>query len=361
MKSKILISVLSALLFLFGCGKPSRGKNFREDLEKIKIPVIVEKVVPRDLEKYIEISGKLEGFTDITMRSEVQGKITEVNKILGDWIAAGEQIGRIDNKDYEIQLKQAEAAVLAAEASYETAQLSLQSAENLFKTKSISQAEFAGAKSAEKNALAGLNAAKAGLEKAKKAFDNSRFIAPVSGYITNLPIKTGETISPGQIVCNIVNSQKLLIKTGVGEEDITKLKNGQKAIIKIKGKQVATGKIRGLGISPLPNSSLYPVEIELENPQGKLFPGTVVEVQILSKKYKNVLFTSLNNILQEYDNYFVFTIDDKNVAVKKKVSLGQKVEENVIIESGLKFGDKLVTEGAESLENGSKVEIRKNL
>jgi len=361
MRYKTAILFLAGILLLFGCGRPSRGKKNPNKTEKIKVPVIVEEIIPQELDQYIEISGRLEGIGDIAMRSEVQGKIVELDKTLGDWIEKGEQIGSIDNKDYEIQLQQAKASVLAAEATHETALLSLQSAENLFKTNSISQAEFSKTKSAEKNALAALNAAQAGLERAEKTYDNSRFVAPISGYITNLPLKIGETISPGQVVCNLVNSKKLLIKTGVGEQDISKLKVGQKAIIKVENNETVTGKIRGLGISPLPNSASYPVEIELENPQGKLFPGMVVKAEILSRKFKNVLFTSLNNIIQEYDNSFIFTVNDQNIAEKKKVVLGEKVGEKVIITKGLKSGEKLVVEGQESLENGSQVEIKKGL
>ncbi len=366
MKIKYLLITLIVFSILFGCGKESeekpelspKGKN---NIEK-NIPVMVEKVQPKNLQQFIKVTGKLEGWTDIVMTAETSGKIIEIKKHLGDRVAKGEEIGRIDNKDYEIQLKQSEASVLAAEASYEAAELQMQASENLFKKNSISQVEYSQSKSTFKNALAGLNGAQAGLEKAQKAYDNSRFIAPVSGFITDIPIEIGQTISFGQPVCSIVDSKKMIIKTGVGEKEIQKMKKGQQVTISNDGKEdIFYGKITGIGIKPVNNSASYPIEIEIDNPKGKLLPGMVIEASIQSKVFKNVIFTSMNNIIQEYDDYFAFVITEENKAERRKVTLGEKVGENVIITSGIKIDEKLVIEGVENLEDGSVIDIRKGL
>ncbi len=366
MKIKYLLITLIVFSILFGCGKESEEKSELSKKGKSNtgknIPVMVEKVQPKNLEQFIKVTGKLEGWTDIVMTSETSGKIIEIKKHLGDRVAKGEEIGRIDNKDYEIQVKQSEASVLAAEASYEAAELQMQASENLFKNNSISQVEYSQSKSAFKNALAGVKGAQAGLEKSQKAYDNSCFIAPVSGFITDIPIEIGQTISFGQPVCSIVDSKKMIIKTGVGEKEVQKLKKGQQVTISNDGKKdTFYGKITGIGIKPVNNSASYPIEIEIDNPKGKLLPGMVIEASILSKVFKDVIYTSMNNIFQEYDDYFAFVIDSKNKAERRKVTLGEKVGENVIIISGINIDEKLVIEGVENLEDGSVVDIRKGL
>ncbi len=366
MKIKYLLITLIVFSIMIGCGekteeKPDLSKKGKNNVEK-NIPVMVEKIQPKNLEQFIKVTGKLEGWTDIVMTSETSGKIIEIKKRLGDRVAKGEEIGRIDNRDYEIQLKQSEASVLAAEASYESAELQMQASENLFKQNSISQVEYSQSKSAYKNALAGLNGAQAGLEKAQKAYDNSRFIAPVSGFITDISIEIGQTISFGQPVCSIVDSKKMIIKTGVGEKEVQKLQKGQQVTISNDGKRdIFYGKITGIGIKPVNNSASYPIEIEIDNPKGKLLPGMVIEASIQSKVFKDVIYTSMNNIIQEYDDYFAFVITKENKAERRKVTLGEKVGENVIITSGIKIDEKLVIEGVENLEDGSVVDIRKGL
>ena len=87
----------------------------------------------------------------------------------------------------------------------------------------------------------------------------------------------------------------------------------------------------------------------------------VIEARIQSKVFKDVIYTSMNNIIQEYDNYFAFVIIRENIAERRKVTLGEKVGENVIITSGINIDEKLVIEGVENLEDGSVVDIRRGI
>ena len=104
----------------------------------------------------------------------------------------------------------------------------------------------------------------------------------------------------------------------------------------------AEGIVRGVGIKPLPGLASYPIEIELDNEEEKLFPGMVVEGRIVSEIYRNVIYTSFNNIIVEYDNNFVYIVNGENKAERRNVKLGDKVGELVIITEGLNEGDKLV-------------------
>jgi len=357
MKKIIYIIFIGLIFILSACGRKSRDQGESNTIRKV--PVIVEEIKPRDLKEYIQLTGKLEGWTDIVMSSETNGKILELNKKLGDWVEKGEEIGRVDNLDYEIRLEQSKAALMAAEASLETAQMQMESSEKLYQQDKISKVEYSQAKSNLKNAQAALNGTQASLEQAQKAYDNSRFVAPVSGYIADLPIKVGEMLTAGVPICSIVDSKKLKIKTGVGESNIRKLKAGQKVNITYGNPdEIYIGNVSGIGIRPLRNTALYPVEIELDNPGNKLLPGMAVEARILANIYKNVFYTSLNNILQEYDNRYIFVIDEENIAHKKEVKLGYEVDEKVIILEGLLSGELLVVEGMDSLEEGALVEIR---
>ena len=113
-----------------------------------------------------------------------------------------------------------------------------------------------------------------------------------------------------------------------------------------------------MGIKPINGATNYPVEIVMDNPDGKLYAGMVIEGRIRSNIHENVIFTSLNNIIQEYDQKYVFIIED-NIAKQRKINIGKKVGENIIITTGIENGELLVIEGMENLEDGASVEIRK--
>ncbi len=354
-----VIALLSSMLLANACSKKqdSQKKGPNQEASR-EFPVLLETAQARDLHEYIKVAGTLEGKNDIVLVSETSGKIVEMYKKLGDWVEKGTAIGRVDNSDYVSTLRQAKASLTAAEASYESAELSYKSSEELYKDKKISQGDFNNAKSAYKNAYANLEGANARVEQARKSFENSQFTAPVSGQITDLPVQTGQTISQGAKIASIVNTKSLMIKTGVGESYIRSVKkNSPVDIFYETSDKVYQGIISGVGQKPIAGTANYPIEIILNN-SGDLLPGMVVEAKILSKTYKNVIFTSLNNIVQEYDKSFIFVVDDKDIAQRKEVTLGAKVNENVIITSGVSIGERIVYEGLENLETGTKVSVR---
>ena len=174
-------------------------------------------------------------------------------------------------------------------------------------------------------------------------------------------LEVGQTISMGMQVCTIVDSRKLVIKTGIGESGIMHVRKGQQVeIYHDSHPETFTGTITGVGIKPVNGATNYPVEIIMDNPEGKLYAGMVIEGRIQSNIHENVIYTSLNNIVQKYDQKHVFIIED-NIAMYRKVTIGKKVGENVIITKGIENGELLVIEGMENLEDGSSVEIRKGL
>ncbi len=359
-KVKYIIIAIIAIALLAGCVKKGgeAAPQQKEEAE-LKVPVLIETVQPRNLDRFVRVSGKLEGIQDISMISETAGKVVEIEKKLGDWVEKGEPIGRVDNTDYRIMLDQANANLLSAQAQYEAAEASFQATENLYNSEKVSRVEYVSSKASLKGALAQLEGARAGVESAQKAYDNSRFLAPISGYITYLPIEIGQFVSGGQAVCNIVNSKRLIVKTGVNESDIIYMKRGQKANIRhLENGAQYEGRITGVGISPVEGSATYPVEIEVDNQDGKLYPGMVIEANILSKTYENVFYTALNNVKVNYDVEYVFVVGSDSRALQRKVKLGRKVEENVLIVEGLNEGDRLVTEGVDNLEDGTLIEIR---
>lgn len=352
----IILSILAISLMFTACGKKSAPKMQAKD---DKQPVTVEELSLRELDDFIMVSGKLEGITDITMSSETSGRVLQVYKKLGDYVTRGERIGRVDNDVYQYRYDQSEASVASAQSAFDTAQRNLNYAEQSFKRNLISQAEYNGALSAYKGAKAALDGARAGLESSRSGINGSYFTAPESGTISSLSIAQGQFIAAGAPVASITDASRLIIKTGVGESQITKLKKGQRVEISYPGRsEKLAGTVRGFGIRPMTNSATYPVEIEIVNPKG-LLPGMVVSAKIMTEHYTDLLFSSITYFSKEFGKTYAFVIDSNNRAQKKEITLGKVIGEFAVIESGLELGDRIVTSGAENLENGSIVEIKK--
>lgn len=358
MKLRNTIIILSLLMLLGACGKPRDNKKQGRPENNDRQAVMVEELSLRPLDEYISLSGKLEGITDITMSSETSGRIISLYKRLGDRVNKGERIGMVENDVTQIRLEQAEAALLSAETAMDNARKNLNYAEASRAKNLISEAEYNTALSAFKGAKAGFDGAKAAREQARLALANSYLLAPESGTISNLMVAAGQYINPGQAIASITDASTLILKTGVGESRIAKLKKGQTVEVRYAPtNQVYTAKIRGFGNRPLPNSVTYPVEIEISNP-GSLLPGMVLSARILTTRYNNLLYTSITNIIKEFDKNYVFVITDEDKAEKREISLGRVIGESVEILSGAEVGERIVTSGSENLEDGNLVSIR---
>ncbi|MBP7194310.1 MAG: efflux RND transporter periplasmic adaptor subunit [Candidatus Cloacimonetes bacterium] len=352
----IVISVIMVLLLaLSACGKKAKAPTDKQDERPV---VIVEELALRDLDEYVSVSGKLEGITDITMSSEASGRILQLYKKLGDRVAKGERIGQVENDALRLRLEQAEAALVSAQSSFDNAQKNLSYAETAWQRKLISQAEYNSAMAAFKGAKAGLDGAKAGVESASQAVRGSYLSAPEAGVISNLLVAAGQYIAPGTPVASITNASRLILKTGVGESQISKIKQGQAVELSYPGMEESfKGQVRGFGIRPVQSGNTYPIEIETSG-GGKLLPGMVVSARILSTRYKDLLYTPITNVVNEFGKNYVYIVDAATRAQKMEVTLGRVIGENVEILSGLQAGDKVVTSGADNLESGTPVQIR---
>ncbi len=355
MKRLYILLPLILLLGFSGCkgrGMKPQGKQ-KDDTQ----PVMVEELSLRPLDEFISVSGKLEGITDVTMSSETSGRILQLYKKLGDRINKGERIGQVENDIMQIRLDQAEAAFLSAETALENARKNLSYAEASKAKNLISEAEYNTALSAFKGAKAGYDGAKAAQESARLALTNSYLIAPESGLISNLNVVAGQFINPGQPVATITDASSLVLKTGVGESQIGKLKKGQPVQISYPNSdRKFNGTIRGFGIRPLANTATYPVEIVV-SPNGFLIPGMVVSARILTARLNDLLYTPITNIVKEFDRNYVYVVNG-NKAEKRAVELGRIIGENVELLSGVQAGEKIVTTGAETLEDGILVTVR---
>jgi RND family efflux transporter MFP subunit len=353
-----IVTIAFSLVLVFSltaCGRkgPGGGRPQKDTAQS----VMVEELSLQPLDEFINVSGKLEGITDVTMSSETAGRIVQLNKRLGDYVKQGDRIGMVENEVMKIRLDQAEAAYASAEAGLQNAQKNLNYAEASRAKNLISDAEYNTSLSAFKGAKAGFDGAKAGLESARLAYANSYLVAPASGKISNLMVTRGQLINPGQAVASITDASTLIIKSGVGETQIAKLRNGQAVTITtLNSDRKYSGRVRGFGIRPAPGTSTYPLEIEVVQP-GDLMPGMVVKASINVARYNNLLYTPITNIVKEYGKNYLYIVSEGK-AVKREITLGRTIGANVELLSGVNPGDLIITTGVENLGDGSPVTIR---
>jgi RND family efflux transporter MFP subunit len=354
---KFAIIILTAV-FLTSCSKkeekPGQSNSMRPETPARTVKI--EKVAPKDLQLYAEITGKLEGITDIVFYSELGGKVRSVEKKLGDQVKKGEAIAYLDSQSYKITYDQTRSELKSSEANLDALNIKLEATQKLFESGKVSRFELANDQSSAKRAEAAVEGARANVERARLNYENSKFLSPADGFIAQINIKQGQFIGAGQPVASIVDCSKLIIRTGVGESDIGFVRTGSVAEIthnasgqKIEGKITAIAK-------KIDQTGRYPVEIEIENGTNGFFPGMIISGKVESLKLENVIYTGFDNISEEFGKYFVFAVMD-GTAVKKQVQPGKKYGSFVLINEGLEAGEELIVSGIDGINGGDKVRI----
>ncbi len=336
----VLLAVVALLMKSKSADKETSAENGSK--KKTLITVLAQEFKRQDVPDYVQVSGTLTGRAQVEMVAGVSGQLRKLHKSLGDWVEKGQSIGDIDASVKKAHYEQAK-ALLAVAAN------NLKASKELYKTKQISEVEHQGM-------VANYASTQATFASAKIAYDYAQMKAPVSGYITDLPVEEGQSLSANEFVCKVVNYNKLCLNTGVGESSVLKMEKGQRVDLSPDGNEMLlAGTVEGVGKAPAYNSAVYPVKIELDGGEN-LLPGMTVTAQVAVGIFENVKAISYDALLQEYDDYYVFRLNKDNTVSKVKVVFIKMVGNLVIVESSLKDGDFIVIDGVDEIDEGQEVD-----
>src|SRR4029450_8307431 len=194
-----------------GCGKKSQPGG----------PPLVEvvRVVQRTVPEIVEYVGQTEAPTNVEIRARVEGFVQQVAFKEGSEVKEGDLLFVIDPKPYEEKLARAKGKVAEAEANYLKAHQDVERFRPLAKMKAIPQMDFDNAVALEKNAQAGVDAAKADMNGAELDLGYCTIKSPVSGRIGSTDVRVGSLVGKGEptLLATISNTDQIWVSFGISE------------------------------------------------------------------------------------------------------------------------------------------------
>ncbi len=252
--------------------------------------------------------------------------------------------GAIPGRD----LDTSEAALVQAKAAYDSA------AKHLAGMNEVSHA------AALKAAKGTFESAKGKYEGAQAQLSFSEIRSPIAGVVTDRPLYAGETPAPGASFITVMDTSVLLAKIHLAQSQAQLLKNGDPAQVSVPGlTDPVPGKITLVSPALDPGSTTVEVWVRLENPKGTLRPGTAVHVSIAGRTAPQaVVVPSEAIVVPASGKTSVVVIGSDGVAHLTAVETGIADNGRTQILSGLTAGQQVVTTGAASLDDGTKVQIK---
>lgn len=402
----IIVLLLLSIVSFAGCGEK---KTTAEDTQK-PIPVSVAKAIRTTVESIITVNGRVEAVKQVNISAKAPGKVEKINFNIGDKVNKGDVLFVLEQKDIRLTVSQAEAAYSIAKASYnkatgggleqqmvqlksayeiakanyEDAKLNYERTKELYEADGVSKQAFEGAEikfklceeqyiSAKANyeltegkinpenietAKAQLQQAKAAYDIAKSQLENTEVKAAISGIVASKSVKVGEMTSSTVPGMSIADLSSAVLKVGVTEEVINKIKVGDK--VKVNVKVASDNAFDGVisSISPVADSKTqaYPIEILMGNNTGMIKGGMFAEIRIPVDKAFNALAIPLESIIDDSGKKVVYVIDG-NKAVKKEITIGYSDGVLIQVLQGIKDSESVISEGQSYLQDGSKVMI----
>lgn len=372
LKYRILTGVLIFSLTLGSTGCSTATVTDETENKETYIPVEIQIVETKNLVETAIFNGKIFSDHEVSVIPKVPGKVTSINVKVGDNVQAGQVLFSMDTGDLQATLDQATVGVQSAELTYQINKDNLDSTmENLKRYKALYEAGAVSKvelenmeksvatleKQVEMYALQ-LENAKTALASAQKAIADMTVTAPVSGTVSAINVVQGQMASQAIASVTITKLDALYVSVSVPENIVNSLKVGEEAkvIVNSAGEKEYKGTLTS--ISPTANlqTTLYPVKISIEDPEGLVKPGMFAKVEIPTQTKENVLTINSEAVVLKDGKNVVFVVEEEQ-AVPKEVETGLDTGSDLEILEGLQAGEQVIIKGQTLVEQGSKVKV----
>ena len=306
----------------------------------------------------------------MTITPQVSGQLMKICVTEGDQVRKGQVLFMIDSRSARLDLESAQANLQAAIAQENSAKLEYESNKNLFEKKIVSQYTLTSAENSYKQAMASTAQARASVNNAKVSLSYCTIIAPVTGVIGEIPVRTGDQVSPGTeltIVSGNTNMDaefslpETILEQAVAEGYSTKaevaLKHFPEVTFLMKNGTEYPHKGRISSATGVVNSTTGTISLKATflNPDGQLYSGTRGAV-VLPYAEKGVMVIPQVAVVKLQDKQQVYKVQADSTAKAVEVTTQDIYNgEDYIVTSGLNVGDKIVTVGANNVHEGQKV------
>lgn len=401
-KRPSLSLLVLALLALAGCSASStadadgggggKGKGKGRGGAAGAVPVVVSTAVKKDVPIDISEPGSVEAYTTISVKSLVSGQLTDFFFTEGDYVHKGDKLFTIDSRPYEAQLAQAKAnlakdSALLAQAN---ANLSRDTSSQKYAHDTAERYARLGADgivskdqieqlSAQADALSqGVAADKAAIESAKAQMladeANIQNIevqlsycvmpAPIEGRTGNVTVKKGNVVSANTVEVLTINQvEPIYVTFSVPEARLPDIRRymAQNSLSVVAKPQDGAddsgeqGKLTFIDNQVDTTTGTIKIKGTFPNTNRKLWPGQFLNVTLRLTTQPNAVIVPNQAVQNGQDGQFIYVVKPDQTVEARTVTTGPRVDQDLVITSGIEAGDVVVTDGQLRLQPGAAV------
>lgn len=328
--------------------------------------VIVETIKEVDLAASRTFTGRIEAMEKVNVRARIDGFLKPRLFEEGTLVKKGDLLFEIDPSSYEVNVNLAQANVANAEAARDLAQITLDRQQELATRNSaaISKQQIDQSAAGLKQAEAVVKARQSDLENAKLMLGYTKIAAPIDGKLGRAAYSTGEYIGPSsQPLVQIVQQDPVYVTFPLPQAALLQArksgndKSDYYVQITLADGSVypEKGKIEFADVTASSSTDSVTVRARIANPQGFLIDQQIVQVAVVNKEPERRLVLPQQALLLDQQGSYALTVDGEGKVGIARLKLGPQRGSTMVIEDGLKAGDRVVINGHQKARPGQKV------
>ena len=333
--------------------------------------VVVTDVVQRDVPIVMELVGQTKGSEDVEIRARVEGFLEDVAFAEGSLVKKGQVLYRIDPKPLQATLASSEADLATWQARLVKTQNDVKRLQPLAAQQAVSQQELDNAVASENAARAQVDAQKASVDKSRLDLGYTTVTSPIDGLVGTTLVKAGNLVGRGEstLLTTVSKVDPILFRAGISEAEYLRL--GRRAAeLRTAGadKQVPVdlvladgtvhpnqGRLDVIERAVDPTTGTLTIQFRFPNPGDLVRPGQYGRARFVLETKKGALLVPQRAVQELQSLHNVAVVGSDNKLAVKSVTVGPRVGNLWVVETGLSPTDRVVVEGAQRVRPGTVV------
>ncbi len=330
------------------------------------VPVVAETADRKNVPLQVKAIGNVEAYNTVTIKSQVNGEISEVHFRDGQDVKRGKLLFKIDPRPFESALRQAESALARDRAQAKNAQEESKRYAGLAEKGFVSAQEYDRARTNADALNAVVQADEAAAENARLQLEYTSIKAPIDGQTGAITIQKGNVVKANDLPLVTINQiTPIYVTFSVPEQDLSNIKRYQASgglHVEVNNPQENKKPVKG-SLTFIDNkvntqTGMIILKATFANKDRALWPGQFVDVVLTLTTERNRIVVPTPAVQTGQQGQYVYVIKDDMTAELRVVTPGRLYGDWTVIDKGITAGERVVTDGQLRLVPGAKVEIK---
>jgi len=361
---KNLYRVVMAVSWMYACAAVLCGCGKKTEIELPPRPVRTAIAIQKDVPYYIESFGNLHALKSVDIKSQVTGQIVEVHFTEGKKVSKGDLLFTIDPRTYKAELDKAQAQLEVDKFDLKLKKDTLERNRPLVAKKLISDQDFDKIETDVDGAGARVRLDEAAVQMAKINLDYCSITAPVDGETGKVQVDPGNIVmaNDGPALVNIKKIDVLYVDFTVTDRDLALVRKAMaEGVLKVEvvvpgnSAKVHTGELKLIENAVDNTTGTIFLRAVVQNSESELWAGQFVDVRLILGIQNAAVLVPADAVQYGQAGPFVFAVTADGKADMRLVKTGVREGSDIVIQSGIAAGEKVVTFGQMGLSPGCAV------